>query len=125
MARNHVWRYTLRLFHILAIFEKYRKINAKKDAQSCHFWSKMRPWVPKDRLIQPFWSIFENSKNRSFFVVALGLDKSIINRALGEKGGEVPRAGTRARDFWGALYTTKSYPSTNYIGSTFRNNSRR
>ena len=29
MARNHVWRYTLRLFHTFVISEKYRKIFAK------------------------------------------------------------------------------------------------
>ena len=32
MAQNHVWRYTLRLFHTFAIFEKSRKIDAKMDA---------------------------------------------------------------------------------------------
>ena len=31
MARNHVWRYTLRLFHTFAIFEKNRKIDAKRE----------------------------------------------------------------------------------------------
>ena len=34
MARNHVWRYTLRLFHTFAIFEKSRKIDAKREAKS-------------------------------------------------------------------------------------------
>ena len=35
MARNHVWRYTLRLFHTFAIFEKKnRKINEKRDPES-------------------------------------------------------------------------------------------
>ena len=34
MARNHVWRYTLRLFHTFAIFEKGRKIDAKRDPKS-------------------------------------------------------------------------------------------
>ena len=34
MARNHVWRYTLRLFHTFAIFEKNRKIDAKREAKS-------------------------------------------------------------------------------------------
>ena len=34
MAQNHVWRYTLRLFHTFAIFEKNRKIDAKRDANS-------------------------------------------------------------------------------------------
>ena len=33
MARNHVWRYTLRLFHTFAIFEKNRKINAKRTSK--------------------------------------------------------------------------------------------
>ena len=40
MAQNHVWRYTLRLFYTFAIFEKYKKNNAKIDAKSCHFWFK-------------------------------------------------------------------------------------
>ena len=30
MAWNHVWRYTLRLFHTFAIFERSRKIDAKR-----------------------------------------------------------------------------------------------
>ena len=29
MARNHVWRYTLRLFHTFAIFKKYRNFDEK------------------------------------------------------------------------------------------------
>ena len=32
MARNHVWRYTLRLFHTFAIFET--KYDAKRDLES-------------------------------------------------------------------------------------------
>ena len=55
MAQNHVWRYTLRLFHTFAIFEKRWKIYAKRDAKSHHFWSKNRPWAPQGRLILPFW----------------------------------------------------------------------
>ena len=38
MARNHVWRYTLRLFHTFAIFEKSRKIDATTEAESHTFW---------------------------------------------------------------------------------------
>ena len=34
MAQNHVWRYTLRLFHTFALFEKIRKIDAKRWAKS-------------------------------------------------------------------------------------------
>ena len=34
MAQNHVWRYTLRLFHTFSIFGKRRKIDAKREAQS-------------------------------------------------------------------------------------------
>ena len=40
MARNHVWRYTLRLFHTFAIFEKYRKMEPKMEAESYVFSSK-------------------------------------------------------------------------------------
>ena len=86
MAPNHVWRYTLRLFHTFGLFEKNRKIDAKREPKSCGFWFKMRPWAPKGRLILPFWLIFEKSKNQWFFDVALGLKKSIKNRALGVQG---------------------------------------
>ena len=34
MARNHVWRYTLRLFHTFAPFENNRKICAKREPQN-------------------------------------------------------------------------------------------
>ena len=76
MAQNHVWRYTLRLFHTFAIFEKYQKIDAKRDAKSCHFWSKNRPWARKGRLILHFSTIWENLKNRSFLETVLGAKKS-------------------------------------------------
>ena len=36
MAQNHVWRYTLRLFHTFSIFEKDQKTNAKREAESCY-----------------------------------------------------------------------------------------
>ena len=48
MARNHVWRYTLRLFHTFAIFEKSEKINAKRYAKKHVFALKSilgRLWV--------------------------------------------------------------------------------
>ena len=47
MARNHVWRYTLRLFHTFAIFEKNRKINAKREAKS-HCRRRASPPHPLD-----------------------------------------------------------------------------
>ena len=64
MAQNHVWRYTLRLFHTFSVFEKDRKIDAKREAKSCHFWSKMRPWTVKGRFILRFLTILENTKNQ-------------------------------------------------------------
>ena len=72
MAQNHVWRYTLRLFYTFAIFEKYRKIDAKRDAKSFHFWSKNRPWARKGRLILHFLTIWENLKNHRFLETVLG-----------------------------------------------------
>ena len=42
MAWNHVWRYTLRLFHTFAILKKQEKNDAKRDAKSLVFWSKNR-----------------------------------------------------------------------------------
>ena len=82
MAQNHVWRYTLRLFHTFSIFEKSWKFDAKREAKSCHFWSKMRPWTVRGRFIQRFLTILKNTKNQWFFDVALDVEKSIKNRAL-------------------------------------------
>ena len=45
IVQNHVWRYTLRLFHTFAIFEKSRKIDAKREPKSRGFCSKNRPWA--------------------------------------------------------------------------------
>ena len=52
MARKHVWRYTLRLFHTFAIFEKTQKNYAKRDPQNRVFGSENEPWAPKDRFFQ-------------------------------------------------------------------------
>ena len=75
MGRNHVWRYTLCLFHTFAVFENNRKNDAKREAKSRGFCSKNRPWAPQGRLILTFLSIFEDSKNRCLFDAALGRQK--------------------------------------------------
>ena len=54
MGRNHVWRYTLRLFHTFAIFEKSLKNDAKREPKSHVFWYQNRPLAPKGRLRVPF-----------------------------------------------------------------------
>jgi len=54
MARNHVWRYTLRLFHTFAIFEKSEKINAKRYAKKHVFCSKIDPRATLGRFILHF-----------------------------------------------------------------------
>ena len=101
MAQNHVWRYTLRLFHTFGLFEKSRKIDAKMEPKSRGFWSKMRPWAPNGRLILPFSTIFENSKNRWFFDVAFRRRKINKNWPVGVKGLpqglRVSSGGTRFR----------------------------
>ena len=102
MAQNHVWRYTLRFFHTFPIFEKVRKIDAKREAKSCHFWSKMRPWTLKGRFIRHFLTISENTKNRWFFGVALDVEKSIKNRALGRQR---PKTSLRVIAGWDTLVT--------------------
>ena len=76
MARNHVWRYTLRLFHILAIFEKRRKIDAKREPKTCVFSFKNVPRTPQGRLILPFGPFLADSKNHCFFVVVQSVQKS-------------------------------------------------
>ena len=86
MAQNHVSCYTLRLFHTFAIFEKSRKIDAKREAKSHVFSSKNAPWAHQGRLRVPFWSIFEDSKNRRFFDVAFSRRKIDKNRSLDAQG---------------------------------------
>ena len=82
MAQDHAWHYTLRLFHTFGIFEKDRKIDAKRDAKSRCFYFKNRPRAPKGGLILPFGPIFEDWKNRCFFDVAYG---RCHNRKMTEK----------------------------------------
>ena len=50
------------------------------------FWSKSRHWGPKGRLIQPFWSIFDDSENRRFFDAFLGRQKIDKMRPWSAKG---------------------------------------
>ena len=40
MARNHVWRYTIRLFHTFAIFEKKNQKSMQKGMPKSHFLMK-------------------------------------------------------------------------------------
>ena len=42
MAQNHVSRYTLRLFHTFAIFEKKSENRCQKGGQKSHFLMKKR-----------------------------------------------------------------------------------
>ena len=87
MAQNHVSHYTLRLFYTFAIFEKNQKIDAKRDTKSLVFWPKNRPSAPKGRLIRPFFSIFEDSKNHRFFDASPVAQK--IGK-IGQSGGQEP-----------------------------------
>ena len=75
MARNDVWRYTLRLFHTFALFETNRKIDAKREPNNYFFWWKMIPRAPKVWFILPFWLFFEGSKNHCCFDAFLGGQK--------------------------------------------------
>ena len=50
----------------------------------------------------PFWSIFEDSKNRRFFDVALDRRKIDKNRAL---GGHGPKTALRTVAGWDTLVT--------------------
>ena len=62
MARNHVWRYTLRLFHTFAIFEKKSKNQCKKDLKS-HIARGARAFGPSGGR----WDDFEAAPNGMFF----------------------------------------------------------
>ena len=74
MAQNHVWHYTLRLFHTFAILGKSWKIDAKFYAKRQLFGAKTWALAPTGRLIR--W-IFEDSKNHWFLDVALGIKNSL------------------------------------------------
>ena len=64
MARNHVWRYTLRLFHTFAIFGKYRilmKKGSQNDAKIDAKIIKKRFWAAKGAAnvdLEYFWAVF-------------------------------------------------------------------
>ena len=75
MARNDVWRYTLRLFHTFALFETNRKIDAKREPNNYFFEWKMIPRAPKVWFILPFWLFFEGSRNHCCFDAFLGGQK--------------------------------------------------
>ena len=50
MAQNHVWRYTLRLFHTFAIFGKYRIFDEKGSQNDAKIDAKIiknRFWAAK------------------------------------------------------------------------------
>ena len=111
MARNHVWRYTLRLFHTFAIFEKNRKIDAKRIPKIVFCdenWSHVCPRINlffhfgsflvvrkiSDFLI-PNWTIKKSEKMlqdepRSVFAVKYG---SLVP-ARGPQGAAFSRAVT-------------------------------
>ncbi len=63
MARNHVWRYTLRLFHTFAILEKTPKINAKMVPKIIENWLKIRPGGDQWSLILRFLAFWSDAKN--------------------------------------------------------------
>ena len=54
------------------------------------------------RLILPFWSIFEDSKNHCFFDVVLGRQKIDKNRAVGRQR---PKTSLRVIAEWDTLVT--------------------
>ena len=60
MAWTHVWRYTLRLFHTFAIFDKYHRNRSKNNPKIIFFLSKNVPWTEQGRLIvlfEPFYGV--------------------------------------------------------------------
>ena len=69
------------LLYTFADFKKDRKIDAKREAKSCHFWFKKRPWPDHGRLIVRFLQFLRIRKN-SFFDIALCRPKIDENRAL-------------------------------------------
>ena len=63
MARNHVWRYTLRLFHTFAIFEKSRKVDAKRGPKIYENWSQNRLLADLWPSLSTFWLFWAMPKN--------------------------------------------------------------
>ena len=63
MARNHVWRYTLRLFHTFAIFGKNRKVDAKRAPKIHENWSQNRLLADLWPSLSTFWLFWAMPKN--------------------------------------------------------------
>ena len=67
MARNHVWRYTLRLFHTFALFEQIRKSDAKREANS-NVVMKRRAVGVQGSVYSSSLVVFAGLKNRCFLM---------------------------------------------------------
>ena len=63
MAQNHVWRYTLRLFHTFAIFGKNRKVDAKRAPKIYENWSQNRLLADLWPSLSTFWLFWAMPKN--------------------------------------------------------------
>ena len=61
-VQNAVSRYTLRLFHTLAIFEKNQKIYAKMAPKISGNWSNNRPKADLGQLILCFLTFWSDAK---------------------------------------------------------------
>ena len=120
MAQNHIWRYTLRLFHTFAFFQKSRKIGARRESKSHAFWSKNGALAPKDRFIQPFWSICGGSKNPWIFDITWWCLKIIKNQPVRRLRGAKWRSALERRYQFSAQVPPGRAPRAHYTDIKYR-----
>ena len=92
MAQNHVWRYTLRLFHTFAIFEKKKlKIYTKREAKSYTFVEKCTLGRPRVDILR-FWVAFWAWRFFDDFLVGVWAAKNREEISFGRPYGRFRRS---------------------------------
>ena len=100
MAQNHVWRYTLRLFHTFVIFGKSRKNDAKMALKIQPNWSKSRLWADFWHLIVDFFVFLSSVKKCwNFEVASEGQKIGKVHHSVAQRSPGCQRPVTFGR--WG------------------------
>ena len=77
MAQNHVWRYTLRLFHTFAIFEKTSKNRCEKGPQKSCFLVQNRDLGVQGSIVTTFGDVLGDVEKSMIFEFAPGSPKNL------------------------------------------------
>ena len=83
MAQNHVWRYTLRLFHTFAIFEKKQKNRCQNGAPKSCFLVQKRASDAAGSINSAIWSVFGRFQKSLSFCCRSECPKIMKNQSVG------------------------------------------